>query len=407
MKNLLPSPSVVDLLYKRGEKDVIVGNGRRSVAIERQKDGRVSLPRAKVAPGDVSGHNDGATAVSERSSKSGVQERKRIKREESSGKKIGTDLIGGNEKPLLEGNDLVHDIDLWSSEPFKDQKIKHKGHREDVHLKTLSEQLNEVRMDGDDVVSSHIYCHGKHTQNEIIGEEAKTSICGYYSGLIRSLSRGLSNPRLKKGGSLPRGRDVSDTLVISDQSSSSTKSEALPLLVEASGSQGSTDNAAWMHDYSRELGIFADNLLKHEIDFELASEARSGDQRRFRGHRSGRHQNMTQKYMPRTFRDLVGQNLVAQALSNAVMRRKHVLEHEKPLERYAIINKLMGQIIQMSQQKFASNVVKKCLTFGTPVEHQILVNEILGSTDENEPLQLGDDERPVCKLCCTESAGDL
>lgn len=42
----------------------------------------------------------------------------------------------------------------------------------------------------------------------------------------------------------------------------------------------------------------------------------------------------------------------------------------------------------MSQQKFASNVVEKCLTFGTPEERQTLVDEMLGSTDENEPLQV-------------------
>ena len=42
----------------------------------------------------------------------------------------------------------------------------------------------------------------------------------------------------------------------------------------------------------------------------------------------------------------------------------------------------------MSQQKFASNVVEKCLTFGGPSERQLLVNEMLGSTDENEPLQV-------------------
>lgn len=42
----------------------------------------------------------------------------------------------------------------------------------------------------------------------------------------------------------------------------------------------------------------------------------------------------------------------------------------------------------MSQQKFASNVVEKCLTFGSPDERQLLVNEMLGNTDENEPLQV-------------------
>ncbi|CAL9754359.1 unnamed protein product [Musa acuminata subsp. burmannicoides] len=66
---------------------------------------------------------------------------------------------------------------------------------------------------------------------------------------------------------------------------------------------------------------------------------------------------------------------------------QHVLEHGKPSERSCIIKKLAGQIVQMSLQKFASNVVEKCLTFGSLEERQILVNEMLGSTDENEPLQ--------------------
>jgi len=64
------------------------------------------------------------------------------------------------------------------------------------------------------------------------------------------------------------------------------------------------------------------------------------------------------------------------------------LEHGKPHERSVIIKQLAGQIVKMSQQKFASNVVEKCLTFGGPDERQILVNEMLGSTDENEPLQV-------------------
>ncbi|KAE8661585.1 thioredoxin-like 3-2 [Hibiscus syriacus] len=51
---------------------------------------------------------------------------------------------------------------------------------------------------------------------------------------------------------------------------------------------------------------------------------------------------------------------------------EHVLEHGKPHERSTIISKLAGQIVKMSQQKFACNVVEKCLTFGGPEEHQIL-----------------------------------
>ena len=67
---------------------------------------------------------------------------------------------------------------------------------------------------------------------------------------------------------------------------------------------------------------------------------------------------------------------------------QHVLEHGKPHERCAVIKKLAGQIVKMSQQKFASNVVEKCLAFGGPADRQILIHEMLGSTDENEPLQV-------------------
>lgn len=67
---------------------------------------------------------------------------------------------------------------------------------------------------------------------------------------------------------------------------------------------------------------------------------------------------------------------------------QHVLGNGKPHERSAIITQLAGQIVQMSQQKFASNVVEKCLAYGGPAERQILVNEMLGTTDENEPLQV-------------------
>ncbi|KAA3456251.1 DNA polymerase III subunit gamma/tau [Gossypium australe] len=140
----------------------------------------------------------------------------------------------------------------------------------------------------------------------------------------RRFSCGLSDTKLRKGGAGPNGRNVTGMPVESDQSSSSAKpnAEVLPLLVEASGSQDSAANAGWSNDYSGELGIFADNLLKRNVDSDLASEAGYGDKRKLSRNLHGRHQNLTQKYMPRTFRDLVGQNLVSQALSNAVVRRK-------------------------------------------------------------------------------------
>ncbi|KAG1346540.1 protein STICHEL-like 3 [Cocos nucifera] len=143
----------------------------------------------------------------------------------------------------------------------------------------------------------------------------------------RSLSCGLSDSRLRKAeGSVGQSQGNTSNMpqIASDHLSSSTgsDSEALPLLVEASGSQHGGANPPYLaQDYSGKLGISSIHSLRDE-DSDLASEARSGNQRKSRGFPHGRHRSLTQKYMPKTFKDLVGQNLVVQALSNAVSRKK-------------------------------------------------------------------------------------
>ncbi|XP_022723589.1 protein STICHEL-like 3 isoform X2 [Durio zibethinus] len=416
------SPSVADLLSKKGDKDA-VREGRRSVGVEMEREGRrlsVSSPplanfaTSKVAPGEASGVNEGVPTISDRSSKSGARDSRRIRREESSWRSYRTDLLGENKEPVQEqdGNGLLPDA-ISDNSRLKDRKNKkQKGKQtQGVQMKILSEQLNDLPLDSADVASSNVHLRGRHVRPEKTGEEPVVSIHGYSTGLNRvkrrkfrrprrsqtapssrevggqnelsvasnsfaqgsvcpnygmedeeneydeqnvsraprngcgipfnwsrihhrgktfldiagrSFSCGLSDSRLRKGGASSHGRNAPEMPVESDQSSSSAKSnaEALPLLIEASGSRDSTENAGWVNDYSGELGIFADNLLKRNTDSDLASEARSGEQSKLgRSHR-GRHQNITQKYMPRTFRDLVGQNLVSQALSNAVMKRK-------------------------------------------------------------------------------------
>ncbi|KAM1154150.1 hypothetical protein FF1_036539 [Malus domestica] len=416
------SPSILDMLSRRGENDALVREGRRSVGSEYRRDARrlsagspplASLATPKVAQREANAGNDGVAGTSEHGSKSGVRDGGKIRREESSQKSNRSESLGGNEEPPLDqnGNDLTHDTLSGNSES-KIRSSKQKGkHTQGAQMKTLSEQLNDVRMDTDDVASSNIHLPGRRSRQGRISEEPEVSARGYCSGLSRvkrrrfrgarrsrasvasrdfgaqhglsvasnsiaqgsahrkyhmeqgadeygeqnvtraprngcgipwnwsrihhrgktfldiagrSISCGLSDSRFKKGDLAAHGRDISDMPMATDNSSVSTKSEpeALPLLVEASGSQASSDNAGWVHDYSGELGIYADNLFKHDVGSDYASEARSGDQRKLRGHRRRRHQNLTQKYMPRTFRDLVGQNLVAQALSNAVMKKK-------------------------------------------------------------------------------------
>ncbi|KAL0727547.1 hypothetical protein Bca4012_023640 [Brassica carinata] len=141
----------------------------------------------------------------------------------------------------------------------------------------------------------------------------------------RSLSCGMSDSKGRKGESIERnGSDMMMMRQPEDDDSSSficsDGGEALPLLVDSA-----ENNEGWVHDYSGELGIFADNLLKNEEDSDLASEGRSHKKKSHgnaRHHHQDQHQSLTEKYTPKTFRDLVGQNLVVQALSNAVARRK-------------------------------------------------------------------------------------
>ncbi|KAL2341002.1 hypothetical protein Fmac_008942 [Flemingia macrophylla] len=415
------SPSVVDLLFKRVENDAMSQGGRKSVCVDHRKEGRrlsgtsppfVSIGSSRVVPGEVGRVNDGIVAPSERSSRSGVGYGRRVGREESGRKNdrpVSLDVNHG--EPLNQaGKSLAEDVISRYSES-KDRRSKQRGKNvRDAQVKTLSEQLNDVPLDSDDLASSNIHFRGRFPRQEKIIEEAEARMRSHGSGMNRvkrrkfrstrrtrvdttsrdigaenelsvasnslaeasghqkyhleeadefadenvtrapkngcgipwnwsrihhrgktfldmagrSFSCGLSDSRLKKGVFAAHGRNISEMPVASERSSSCTKSdaEALPLLVEASGSHASTENACWDHDYSGELGLFGDNLFKHEIDSDLASEARSGDQRKLRGNRHSRHQSLTQKYMPRNFRDMVGQNLVAQALSNAVVKRK-------------------------------------------------------------------------------------
>ncbi|URD75521.1 Pumilio-family RNA binding repeat [Musa troglodytarum] len=65
---------------------------------------------------------------------------------------------------------------------------------------------------------------------------------------------------------------------------------------------------------------------------------------------------------------------------------QHVLERGKPHERSQIISKFFGQIVQMSQHKFASNVVEKCLEYGNIEERDHLIKEIVGHNEGNDNL---------------------
>lgn len=420
------SPSVVDLLFKRADNDGVSQGGRRSVGNDSRKEGRrlskignspplVSKGTSRVAPGEASRGNDAVpAATSERSSRSGIGNGRRIGREESGRKSNRPDYLEVTSQEQLHeaAKSLAEDVVSRHSQSIERKSRQRGKNVQDVEAKTLSEQLNDVPLDSDDLASSNIHFRARFPRQEKVIEQAQASARGHGNGMNRikrrkfrstrrarvattsrdigaenelsvasnslpegsahqkyhseevdnyaddnvtrapkngcgmpwnwsrihhrgktfldiagrSLSCGLSDSRLKKGTSLTsHGRNISVMPVAADDSCSCTNSEAeaLPLLVDASGSHGSTENACWGRGYSGELGIYGDNLFKQDIDSDLASEARSGSQHnKLRRNHHSRHQSLTQKYIPRTFRDMVGQNLVAQALSNAVSRRK-------------------------------------------------------------------------------------
>ena len=81
-------------------------------------------------------------------------------------------------------------------------------------------------------------------------------------------------------------------------------------------------------------------------------------------------------------------SLVQDQYGNYVIQ--HVLEHGKREDKSNILNKMRGQIVQLSQHKFArflfplndlihsfSNVVEKCVEHGTPEERLMMLEEIL------------------------------
>lgn len=73
------------------------------------------------------------------------------------------------------------------------------------------------------------------------------------------------------------------------------------------------------------------------------------------------------------------------------MLLQHVLERGRPQERSQIISKLSGHIVQLSQHKFASNVIEKCLKHGDTAERELLITEILGHDDESDNLLVSSD----------------
>ncbi|KAG0288750.1 mRNA binding protein puf3, partial [Dissophora globulifera] len=68
-------------------------------------------------------------------------------------------------------------------------------------------------------------------------------------------------------------------------------------------------------------------------------------------------------------------NLVQDQYGNYVIQ--HILERGKASEKSLVISKVTGQVLPLSKHKFASNVVEKCVAFGSKAERHKLIEEVL------------------------------
>lgn len=84
------------------------------------------------------------------------------------------------------------------------------------------------------------------------------------------------------------------------------------------------------------------------------------------------------------------------------IQSQHVLERGKRNERSQIISKLGGHIVQMSQHKFASNVVEKCLEHGDISERELLIKEIVGRNEGNDNLLVRIIKSTIIWLVCIQ-----
>ncbi|KAG0035067.1 mRNA binding protein puf3 [Podila clonocystis] len=80
-------------------------------------------------------------------------------------------------------------------------------------------------------------------------------------------------------------------------------------------------------------------------------------------------------------------NLVQDQYGNYVIQ--HILERGKPAEKSLVVSKVVGQVLVLSKHKFASNVVEKCVAYGSKADRQRLIEEVITARpDGSSPLVL-------------------
>lgn len=67
---------------------------------------------------------------------------------------------------------------------------------------------------------------------------------------------------------------------------------------------------------------------------------------------------------------------------------QHIIEKGEPEDRSKVISVVKENILKFSKHKYASNVVEKCITYGTDEEKKILIDEIMKKNEDGTPRLL-------------------
>ncbi|KAJ1676384.1 mRNA binding protein puf3, partial [Spiromyces aspiralis] len=59
------------------------------------------------------------------------------------------------------------------------------------------------------------------------------------------------------------------------------------------------------------------------------------------------------------------------------------MERGKPADRALVYSRIRGNVLELSKHKFASNVVEKCIVYGSFEDRQALINEIVSPNNED------------------------
>uniref|UniRef100_A0A8C2EX92 Pumilio RNA-binding family member 2 n=1 Tax=Cyprinus carpio TaxID=7962 RepID=A0A8C2EX92_CYPCA len=92
-----------------------------------------------------------------------------------------------------------------------------------------------------------------------------------------------------------------------------------------------------------------------------------------------KYQGVSLEMTPKTYYTVSSDALFKDQYGNYVIQ--HVLEHGRPEDKSKIVAEVRGKVLALSQHKFASNVVEKCVIHSSRAERALLIDEVCCQKD--------------------------